>query len=430
MIKLLLISDDFTGALDTGIQFAQYGVYTKIITNSNSNSNSNSNTEEDLFVENGAEVLVIDAETRHLSCEQAYKIVYDLAKSAVLAGVSHIYKKTDSGLRGNIGSELKALLDASGENFLPFIPAYPQMNRVTIQGYHYVDGQLIRESVFGKDPFEPVISSEVRKLFDYKNTRIELLGQRESYNTDFEIPTIGIFDAESDDDIQNIAEYLNNKNQLKIMAGCAGFASFLPKLLNFKKREIKIPVPDQSMLVMCGSVNPISKNQIEYAEKKGFGRIVLTPKQQLEEDYLPSQEGTLWIESLENAFAEYPVVMLDTGISELNTGNTYIYKNHMDLHEVRARIASTLGEIIKKLLDINSGHTLMIIGGDTLLGFFNQIQCNEIFPVCELEAGTVLSYINYKNQKLWIISKSGGFGKQDIIYRIARKLKLAGGMLC
>ncbi len=422
MIKLLLISDDFTGALDTGIQFAQYGANTKIITSSNE--------EEYLFDGNGAEVLVVDAQTRHLSGKQAYEIVYKLAKSAVLAGVSHIYKKTDSGLRGNIGSELKALLDASEEQFLPFIPAYPQMNRVTIQGLHYVDGQPIRESVFGKDPFEPVVSSDVRDLFHYNNTSIEVLGLRETYKTEFDTPIIGIFDAESEDDIKNIAEYLNDKKQLKIMAGCAGFASFLPQLLNFKKRNFSMPVLDQSMLVMCGSVNPISKDQIEYAEKKGFGRIVLTPRQQLEQNYLSSQEGTLWMDRLENTFIDYPVVMLDTGISNLDSVNRYISKNRMSLHDVRLRIASTLGEIVKKLVEINCNHTLMIIGGDTLLGFFNQIHCNEIFPVCELEAGTVLSYINYKNQKLWIISKSGGFGKPELIYQIAGKLKLTGGKIC
>ncbi len=418
MIKLLLISDDFTGALDTGIQFAQYGAKTKIITTSNA--------EEYLFDKNGTEVLVINAETRHLPGEQAYKIVYNLTKSAVLAGVSHIYKKTDSGLRGNIGSELKALLDASEEKFLPFIPAYPQMNRVTIRGFHYIDGQPIRESVFGKDPFEPVISSDVRDLFDPDKTNIELFSQRDRYKTEFDTSTIGIFDAKSDYDIQNIAEFLKNNNQLKIMAGCAGFASFLPQLLKFKKRNFSVPVPSQSLLVMCGSLNPISKAQIEYAERKGFGRIVLAPGQQLEQDFLSSREGALWVEALENTFMRYPVVMMDTGVSDMSIAN---YENPVSLHDVRVSIASALGEIVKKLLDINCNHTLMIIGGDTLLGFFNQINCNEIYPVCEIEAGTVLSYINYKNQRLWIISKSGGFGKQDIIYKIAKKLKLAGGKL-
>ncbi|HWT75105.1 MAG TPA: four-carbon acid sugar kinase family protein [Mobilitalea sp.] len=418
MIRLLLIADDFTGALDTGIQFAQYGANTKIITISDAT--------DCFYRKNGVEVLVIDAETRHLTGEQAYNRVYRLAAEAITAGVTHIYKKTDSGLRGNIGSELKALLDASRQTFLPFIPAYPQMNRVTINGYHYVDGQPIQESVFGKDPFEPVVSSEVRQLFD-SGTRIELLGRNEEYHTEFNEPTIGIFDAQSDEDIKNIAEYLNNKDQLRIIAGCAGFASFLPQLLKFRRRKSSAPQLNQTLLVMCGSVNPISMDQIEYAQMAGFRRIVLTPQQQLEVGYLSSSEGMEWMNQLENTFHNYPVVMLDTGVSEQNQVNTYIEENHMALNEARVRIASALGEIVKKLLDINRNHTLMIIGGDTLLGFFKQIRCDEIYPVTELETGTVLSYIKYKKKKVWIISKSGGFGKPDMIWQIAKKLNVIEG---
>lgn len=415
MVRLLLISDDFTGALDTGIQFAQYGAKTKIITTSD---------DWDFFcIKNGVEVLVIDAETRHLSREQAYQRVYSLAIKAIAAGVTHIYKKTDSGLRGNIGSELKALLDASGEMFLPFIPAYPQMNRVTIQGYHYIDGQPIRESVFGKDPFEPVVTSEVRELFD-NSTKIELFDRNSNYKKDFDHPVIGIFDAQSDDDIKSIAQHLNDRNQLKIMAGCAGFASFLPELLKFRKRKISMPKLNQSLLVMSGSVNPISIAQIEYAQKEGIKRIVLTPRQQLEQGYLSSIEGKLWLQKLENSFEEYPVIMLDTGISDLNALDTYIKEKRLALNEARVRTASALGEIVKRLLDINHDHTLMIIGGDTLFEFFNQIDCNEIYPVSEIGAGTVLSYIKYKKEKIWIITKSGGFGKQDVIYQIVTKLKL------
>ncbi|WFR58319.1 four-carbon acid sugar kinase family protein [Anaerocolumna sp. AGMB13025] len=422
MIKLLMISDDFTGALDTGIQFAQYGANTKIITTSN--------WDENLFEDNSAEVLVIDAQTRHLSGEEAYKKVYNLAKNAVSAGVPHIYKKTDSGLRGNIGSELKALLDASDESFLPFIPAYPQMNRITMKGRHYIDGQPIDESVFGRDPFEPVASSEVKDLFEKEKTRVEILELNETYDLDFDTPAIGIFDAESEEDMQRIAEYLNQKKHLRIMAGCAGLAYFLPELLEFKKRQITIPRLTGPLFVMCGSVNPISQEQIEYAQEQGFGRIMLKSIQMFEPDYLSSENGYRWMESIEDLFTKHPVVMLDTGSEDLEPINNQGERTKNILHDTRIKIASGLGGIVKKLLEINRNHTLMIIGGDTLLGFFNQIQCSEVFPVCELDTGTVLSYINYENQKLWIISKSGGFGSRELIYEIVRKLNLEGGVLC
>lgn len=414
MMKLLIISDDFTGALDTGIQFAKYGANTKIITTASD--------EDYFFIKDDVEVLVIDAETRHLSKEQAYSRIYRLAQSAISAGVSHIYKKTDSGLRGNIGSELKALLDAGNANFLPFIPAYPEMNRVTIDGIHYIDGQPISESVFGRDPFEPVASSRVGDLFDNDSTNVVFLNRKKEYRTEFDIPTIGVFDAQSDEDIKNISQYLNRMGQLQIMAGCAGFASFLPELLSFKVKKAGLPQINQSLLVVCGSINPISKEQIEYAQRKGFKRIILTPGQQLEDNFLRTAEGNSWLEELEGSFETNRVVMLDTGLSDLGAVKEYIAVKQMERSDARVRIASTLGIIVKRICDLNQKHVLMIIGGDTLMGFFNQIHCNEVYPVCEMEAGIVLSYIMYNDEKLWIISKSGGFGRQDVIGTIAGKL--------
>ena len=87
MIKLLLIADDFTGALDTGIQFAKYGAATRILTSSE--------IDDDLWRNDLTEVLVIDTETRHLSRQEAYRKIYCLVTKAIEMGVPHIYKKTN-----------------------------------------------------------------------------------------------------------------------------------------------------------------------------------------------------------------------------------------------------------------------------------------------------------------------------------------------
>ena len=114
MILLCIIADDFTGALDTGVQFAAHGVSTRVVVDPNVD-----------FSAHEASVLVVDTETRHLPANQAYDIVSRLVERARRAGISYIYKKTDSALRGNIGAELSALLDASGQAQLHFLPAFP-----------------------------------------------------------------------------------------------------------------------------------------------------------------------------------------------------------------------------------------------------------------------------------------------------------------
>ena len=147
MATLLIIADDFTGALDTGVQFAAEGAITRVVTNSGYDLRRLDPT---------VQVLVMDAETRHLSSSAAYEIVYDITDRAIKHGIPYIYKKTDSALRGNIGSELAAVLHASKAERLSFFPSLTKMGRCTKNGTLYIDGLPVEESVFGRDPFEPI----------------------------------------------------------------------------------------------------------------------------------------------------------------------------------------------------------------------------------------------------------------------------------
>ena len=58
MVKLLVIADDFTGALDTGIQFAKRGIRTQIFTECRPESRK---------IKKDTEVLVVDTESRPMS---------------------------------------------------------------------------------------------------------------------------------------------------------------------------------------------------------------------------------------------------------------------------------------------------------------------------------------------------------------------------
>lgn len=416
MVKLLLISDDFTGALDTGIQFAEYSAKTKILTATD--------IDEDLIYKTDAEVLVIDTETRHLNAEEAYHIVYNLVIKAVKAKVQYIYKKTDSGLRGNVGNELAAVLVASGEKFLPFIPALPSMNRVTIKGVHYIDGVPIHKSAFGQDPFEPVTSPYVKDLFNNVSVQTALIEKTIHYKTIFHDPTIGIFDAESLSDFDLIASHLEKNKQLKIIAGCAGFAVALQKKIGLHKKSMELPIVKKPLLVICGSLNPITKQQIEYGEEIGYTRITLTPDQLLNENYFFSEEGDDWIISLRSNTKREPVVMIDTGISSPEIMANHMKEKGIDINQARVIISKALGSLLTKIFykEIGRDKTVMIIGGDTMWGFVEKVNCKEINLVCEIAAGTVLSSINIDGIQSWIISKSGGFGNKELIEEVAKKI--------
>ena len=63
MVKLLIIADDFTGALDTGIQFVNKGIATQVFTKM---------PEAIGDIDETTEVLVIDSETRPMPAAKAY----------------------------------------------------------------------------------------------------------------------------------------------------------------------------------------------------------------------------------------------------------------------------------------------------------------------------------------------------------------------
>ncbi len=189
----------------------------------------------------------------------------------------HLFiKKVDSALRGNISAELKAILDTSEQVPVPFLPAYPEMNRVVIDGHLYIEDVLVSESVFAKDPYEPVTESNVMQHLQ-SEAGIESVLVKEQ-----DLPKKGvvIFDAQTDDMLLTHAKRLADENLLGVTVGCAGFAKILAEQLFPDGKEVAYKL-QKPVIVVCGSVNPITKKQIEYVEKE-YPRISLTAQQLLD----------------------------------------------------------------------------------------------------------------------------------------------------
>lgn len=427
MAALLIIADDFTGALDTGVKFAASGASVRVVTDY-----------EYEFGQGGerAQVLVMDAETRHIRCSEAYDRVYRIVKKAREAGIAYIYKKTDSALRGNIGSELAAVLDASGNRVLHFLPAFPKMGRTTKQGVHYIDGVPVHESVFGQDPFEPVRCSGIAEMIAEQSgipVRIVTDGQVVE-EPDLQVQgsscqaerLIAVYDAETDEELQCLAEKLSKAGQLSTIAGCAGMAETLPELLGLTGAPPDIPDFIPEFLVACGSVNPITRGQLDYAERHGFKRIRLTPPQKLDPGYFETEVGRAKLRELIHTVESEPLCILDTNDPQENQGGSetlaYAREHGISLEELRVRIAETLGRLVKELLDGGVKSTMLITGGDSLLGFMNQVRVCEMTPICEMAPGTVLSQFEIKGRTYEVISKSGGFGEAELFVELAEKI--------
>lgn len=406
MIKLLVIADDFTGALDAGVKFFSAGASTKVITDIETDF---STVTED--------VLVLCAPTRHLPPSEAYAIIRRITERAVASRVGTIYKKTDSALRGNIGAELSAVLDGSGEKSVGFIPAFPAMNRVTVGGIHYIDGVPVAQSVFGQDPFDPVTESYIPALLHQQcSVSAKVIACGEALPGEEE-PCIFIFDCTSYEDMEQQAQKLKQHDRLKILAGCAGFAAILPACLGLTRDNTKEFYSSvEPLTVICGSVSPISCIQMDYAEKLGYSRIHIPPETLLSEECLQEGKNKQIVDRLWHCYTKADSLIIDS----LQSGSGYVVKStpEMTLEDIRKRIARRMGDITKDLLDRGAKSRIMIIGGDTLLAFLEAICCSELKLVSELQPGVVLSKVTYLGREYEIVSKSGGFGNADLLVKL------------
>lgn len=408
-----MIADDFTGALDAGVQFAKKGFSTKVLVHGKEGPGQTEDTD----------VLVVDAETRHKTAEEAYKIVYGVVRPAVKQGVQYLFKKTDSALRGNIGAELTALLDAAGGKILHFLPAFPQMNRMTVDGIHYIDGVPVKDSVFGVDPFEPVTTSNVEELIHQQcRTRVQIVPAGGFPQMSRE-KTIAVYNCMSDGDMEMVANHLKDDEGTRLIAGCAGFAEIVPRILGWENADRTTPELPPRFLVVCGSVNPITVKQLDYAEKHGFVRIRITPEQALSEGYFGRAEGQELLHQIWEICSQNEQVIIDTNDPFMgNAIEHYAALMKISREEIRTRIPAALGTIVGSMVQRGLDSSMLLTGGDTLLGCIHNMDNAQLTPVCEFETGIVLSELVSGSNKTHVFTKSGGFGDETLLVDMAEKI--------
>ena len=394
--KILILADDLTGALDSGVQFAGKGDEVAVRTD---HKRAFDYTE-------AADVLVIDTETRHIPKEEAYDIVYRLTKEALAAGIRTIYKKTDSGLRGNVGAELKAVLDASGAERLEFVPAWPKMERITKDGIHYASGVPLEESIFSRDVIDPVTESHIDRLIHLQaDVDVTMHGKEEGHG-------IVVYDCESEEELEKIAKQLSApEGNFRFVAGCAGLLEKYPKQSERLSKDEEIRL-DKELLVLSGSMNDITKGQLAYAEKQGMYRI-----------HVPMRKivTNTWTDAEIRTFAENFLKHSDTPVSIVDTMEAF-GETSLSNSVLAAAITSCLGKLAYCLIGEGIRKTYMIIGGDTLRGFIREAGIQSLRPIREMAPGVVLAKYRNKGIDRYLITKSGAFGPEDHLMAIQKSL--------
>ncbi|MEX2261334.1 MAG: four-carbon acid sugar kinase family protein [Bryobacteraceae bacterium] len=364
-MKLLALADDLTGAVETGAKFAAEGVAALVA------------AEFSPPRRRGAEkVLVLNCESRHLTPVEAASRV----RNCVAANqFDWLYKKTDSTLRGNIGSELNALLDVCPNRSLIYAPAYPRLGRTVRNGCLYVDGRPLHETSFAWDRLNPVRESSVPALLaPHTSHRIFTIGGRRQLRAALESGAAAIFvcDAESDEEIMGIAEEAAASPLAPLAAGPAAFAECLARLLPFDRTY-----PDYSpcvcrCLVVNGSLHEVSKRQVENARAPVFA--------------LGDEKAA--IEVLKSGWA--------------------VLATRPELGDAAA-IGDRIGRSVRSMVEQAQPDALVVFGGDTASAVLRALSVHSVQPFRELLPGVPLSRLERPN--LALVTKAGGFGPADLI---------------
>ena len=323
----------------------------------------------------------------------------------------------------------EAVAEQSPEGQLFFVPAFPQMNRTTEHGQQLIEGMPVAQSVFGQDPFEPVRNSDVAAIIA-EQSKLPTVITEAGEPIRLTGPGIQIYDAKSMEDIRKTGEVLWQNGKLNALAGCAGFAAILPSLLGLEHAEAaRQPRLDKRLLVICGSVNPITLSQLDEAEQNGFVRLRLTPEEKLTEHYWETPAGQEKLKAMTEAVSRSDCIIIDTNDADGNRSTRqYAEQRQMKVEEMRQCIADSIGRTAKYLIEADGPgengtcRTLMITGGDVLIQTMGELGVAELHPICEMDPGVVLSGFTCKGQKRYVLSKSGGFGPSDQLLRILNKL--------
>lgn len=403
MTGTMIVADDLTGALDAGVRLLPADVLVE--------TTAEAVTPE--LLASGPAALAVNAGTRHLDADAAASVVGSLVGMAREAGVGCVVKKTDSALRGNVGAELAAAWRASGRDRLHFIPALPEMGRVTVGGVHYVNGVPVEESSFGRDPFEPVTCSDVTQILR-RQTEAPILSVREGEPVPEGFSGIVVYDATTAQSMDERVRELARRDELGAVAGCSGVTASLARTLDLGPAVSRpSSMEEGNLLVVCGSVNQASRAQCAYAGSHGASVMPIGAIEKCDDSWLDGADGRAFVAEAAASWAARPLTVVDgSGLEDL----TGFVPREADVRQV---VACHIGALLVRVCERGVGGRVLVTGGDVLSSFLEQAGVQSVRPLGQHGDGIVGFEVDLAGRGLVTFSKSGGFGSRELLVEMA-----------
>ncbi|MEI0581475.1 four-carbon acid sugar kinase family protein [Brachyspira pilosicoli] len=419
MYKCLIIADDLTGANASISLLHNFNITTLLQLN-----------DKELY--SNYDAISCSTESRSISSKEAYKIVFDVTKKYMDDDVVIYNKRIDSTMRGNIGAEVDAMLDALGDDRMAFLsPAYPSAGRTVVGGYLLVNGVLVEETEMAYDSKNPIKSSDIQLLVSKQTKRkiclldINIIKKGRDYITQFikdkynEGYRIIVCDMINQDHVNSICNaVIDSKIKFIVCDPSPLTAKMSELLMNISESNIS---NNRKVLCAIGSISHTTALQVKtICQYRNVGLVRFRP-----ENFIDS---SLCDDEIKNVSEEI--------ISKFNEFNTCImvsenlYRDKpLDFDEI-ALISKTdieylsnlinekLALAIERILKAVKVDALYTSGGDTTIKICAQLNSYSLdikHPVLPLVVYAKLNGGEYKG--LDLITKGGGAGDSETLIK-------------
>jgi len=422
-----IIADDLTGANDTGVQFSKKG-YNAIVSILEESGN--------IIIPHETDVLVIDTETREVDAKTACQRVRNVLKKLNFSDKDIFYKKIDSTLRGCIGAELEEMMNFLEKDVCVLTPTFPSHQRITIGGYLIINGKPLGLTKYysgdlkaGDASFIPFLLRQQTSLpiarIDFTDvTKGQGVILKKLNKLHKEGNRIIIVDASEEEHLKDIFDSIVKFEGSVLCAGSAGLANYFPEIYN-KNRSFELNMEKNKgpILIVGGSRNPITKYQITHLKGEiDFFDLnidieqILSNKKTILNHYLTDS-----ITVIKNG--QHLVIHTEPLYNDKeNINNKLMQKCSLSFRELELTIRKFLGELTAKIVRNSPARNLILTGGDIALGVCSALAIQNLNIVAELLPGIPLSTANLKNYNLKIVTKAGGFGEKDTLFKLIKKL--------
>ncbi|MCC5895606.1 MAG: four-carbon acid sugar kinase family protein [Alkalibacterium sp.] len=400
-LTCLVIADDFTGANDTGVQMKNRGLPVQVNVNPSTVQPDHS--------------VVLDTETRHSNSKEAYEKVRHVTRSLLREhSYDLVYKKMDSTLRGNVTEEIRAVAEVYQPDRLIFAPAFPEIQRTTVDGVQLIKGVPLLETEFARDPLSPVKVQNIRELMD------ELCEKEVAHHTceDIEKGWIDLthikchtFDSQTHEHLVAVVRSVIYTREKILWVGSAGLAHALFDVL----------LPTKPSLAVLGSISEVSLKQLKVAEEKDVQIYKLNV-----EDLGQTSDSSSFSTDIISLLNTGKDVILTAAKTKEDYRQTIAFGKSMGYSESQCShyIQQILAKITREVLAQTHVSGLFLTGGATAISVMETLESTSVTIKEELSTGMVRSELNDGLFKgLSIITKAGAFGhEEDIVYAL-KKLK-------